>query len=94
MIIKLFGIFDVVIASLFFVFNIFNLSYLNGIVLLLGFFLLVKGIIFAIKLDITSILDIASSIIIISSSSINIHIVIVILTSLFLFQKGVFSLLN
>ncbi len=92
MLIKLFGILDIVISVLFFIAKIFNINYLNSLILLLGIFLLVKGMVFFIKPNITSMLDVTSSIIIIASSSINVHIIIVIIVSLFLFQKGVFSL--
>ncbi len=90
--IKLLGILDIATAILFWMFIVFNASSLSGIILLLGLFLLVKGIAFSANLDITSIFDIASAVIILIASSREIHIIFVIAVCLFLFQKGIFSL--
>ena len=92
MIVKILGILDIFVAIFFWVFMIFNISYLSGFVFLLGLFLLAKGIVFVTTLNIASILDIMSSVIIIGSSA-NLPVIIVIIVSLFLLQKGIFSLL-
>ncbi|MBS3080599.1 hypothetical protein J4221_03950 [Candidatus Pacearchaeota archaeon] len=94
MIIKLLGIFDILVAILFWLLVIFRIDSLSGIVLLFGLFLLVKGIVFAINFNITSILDIISSFIIIISGSVTIPFLLVGIVSLFLLQKGIFSLLS
>ena len=93
MIVKLLGILDIFVAIFFWVFMIFNISYLSGFVFLLGLFLLAKGIVFVTTLNIASILDIMSSVVIIIGSSANLPVIIVIIVSLFLLQKGIFSLL-
>lgn len=92
MTIKILGIMDIVTAIVFLVFIIFNIKSLAGLVLLLGFFLLVKGIVFVGNLSLASLFDIVSSIFIIYASSNEIHIIFVIAVSLFLLQKGIFSL--
>ena len=93
MIVKILGILDIFVAIFFWVFMIFNISYLSGFVFLLGLFLLAKGIVFVTTLNIASILDIMSSVVIIIGSSANLPVIIVIIVSLFLLQKGIFSLL-
>lgn len=94
MMIKILGIIDIITAVLFWIFAIFNVRYLTGIVLLLGLFLLVKGIVFIANLSLASLLDITSSIFIIYASSNEINIIFVIAVSLFLLQKGIFSLVG
>lgn len=93
MIIKILGVLDIFIALLFWIFVVFNVKSLAGLVLLSGLFLLMKGIVFIGSLNITSILDIIGSIVIIMGSSLQIPVILVIIVSLFLFQKGIFSLL-
>ncbi|MBS3075935.1 hypothetical protein J4429_05780 [Candidatus Pacearchaeota archaeon] len=94
MIIKLLGILDIFIAICFWIFGIFSLKIMTGFILILGLYLLAKGIIFVTGLSFASILDILAAIIIIIASSITMPKVIVIFTSLFLIQKGVFSMVN
>ena len=93
MVIKTLGIFDILISILFFTFIVFDIKSLAGIILLSGLFLLVKGVVFIGNLNITSIFDVVNSFIIILSSSIEINIIIAIIVSLFLLQKGIFSLM-
>lgn len=93
MIIKILGILDIITAGLFWIFAIFSISSLSSFVLLSGLFLLAKGIVFITNFSFASILDIISSIIIIIGSSFALPIIFVIIVSLFLFQKGIFSLL-
>ena len=93
MIIKILGMFDIIVAILFWIFAVFSISSLSSFVLLLGLFLLVKGIVFITSFSVASIFDIISSLIIIAGSSLNLPIIIVVIVSLFLFQKGFFSLL-
>lgn len=94
MIVKILGILDIFVALCFWIFGIFHLSILGSFILILGFFLLVKGIVFATTLNIVSIIDIICSLIIIGSTSMSMPIVVVIIVSLFLVQKGVFSLIS
>lgn len=94
MIIKFLGILDIFIAICFWIFGIFNLQIMSGFILVLGLFLLAKGIIFITGLSFASFFDILCAIIIIIASSFAMPKIIVILASIFLIQKGVFSLVS
>lgn len=94
MIIKLFGVFDILTGLIFWLFAIFNIDSFSSFVLLLGMILLVKGFAFGFNFNIASVLDIISSFIIIYASTNEISNIIVIIVSIFLLQKGVFSLLG
>ncbi len=94
MIIKALGILDIFIGICFWIFGIFNLSFLSGFIFILGIMLLVKGVIFMTQLSIASILDIVAALIIISSASVVLPKIAVIIIALFLLQKGIFSLLS
>jgi len=95
MIIKILGILDIFIGMVFWIFGIFHIIP-NNFILLLGLFLLAKGVIFVFGLSIVSFLDIISAIIIITASASEIIMpkIVVILIAIFLIQKGVFSLLG
>ena len=93
MIIKILGILDIAIGVIFWLFGIFNIIP-NSFILLLGFILFVKGIIFITGLSIISVLDIIFGIIMITATEIVMPKLIIILISIFLIQKGIFSLLN
>jgi hypothetical protein len=94
MILKFLGGLDILIAILFWIFGIFHISLLSPLILILGFFLLIKGIAFATTLNAVSIIDIIASLIIIGSTSYSMPIIVVIIVSLFLLQKGIFSMLS
>ena len=94
MILKILGILDIFIGLCFWVFGIFNLKFMSGFIFVLGIILLVKGLIFLTQLSIASILDVVVSFIIISASSMAMPRVVIIITTLFLLQKGIFSLLS
>jgi len=91
MIIKALGILDIFIGIVFWLFGIFGIIP-NSFILLLGLILLVKGIVFVTGLSIVSFLDIIFAVIIIIASSIEMPNLVVIIISIFLIQKGVFSL--
>ena len=93
MIIKLLGILDIFIGICFWIFGIFGWIP-ESFILLLGLFLLGKGIVFVSGLSFGSILDIIFSIVMIIGTSIVLPKAIVIIVSLFLLQKGIFSLLS
>jgi len=93
MIVKILGILDIIVAISFWISGIFGLIP-SGLILIFGLVLLGKGMGFIYNLNITSILDIICAIIIIFSSSIDIPKILVIIVSLFLLQKGAFSLLG
>lgn len=92
MIIKLLGFLDIFTALAFWILIVFNIG--SGIVLFLGLFLLAKGIVFITNLNIASILDIISSVIVIIGSSAHINLIIAIAVSLFLLQKGILSMIS
>jgi hypothetical protein len=93
-IIKVLGIIDIVIGLLFWVFGVFNIEAMSGFIFLLGLFLLAKGIAFSTQLAIASILDVVSSGIIIYGSAFQVNNLMVVIVSIFLLQKGVFSMLG
>jgi len=92
-IIKILGIFDIIAALSFWVFSLFGVLP-HTLILIFGFYLLIKGTIFLISADIASILDIACSVVFFLAISFPIPKVIAIIVSLFLIQKGIFSLLS
>lgn len=94
MIIKFLGTIDILTGLFFWIASIFHLTSLTPLTTLLALILLTKGIIFLISMDIVSIFDIISGLIIISSTSLKLPIIVTILTSLFLIQKGIFSLMS
>jgi len=91
MIIKILGILDILAALSFWLFAFFGFPP-KSIVMLFAFYLLAKGVIFLISLDIASIIDVICAGIIFLSFTTPIPKFIVILVALFLLQKGVFSL--
>jgi hypothetical protein len=94
MIVKILGVLDIFVAICFWIFGIFHLSFMSSFILILGFYLLIKGIAFATTLNVVSIIDIVCALIIIGSNSYPMPIVVVIIVSLFILQKGIFSLLS
>ena len=95
MIIKVLGILDIFVGMCFWLFGIFHIIP-NNFILILGLFLLVKGVIFVATLNIVSVLDIISALIIITASASEIVMpkLVVIIVTLFLLQKGIFSMLS
>ena len=94
MIIKILGILDIFVGACFWLFGIFHIIP-ESFILILGLFLLVKGIVFITGLSVSSLLDIASALIIIlMSAGVLIPKIIVIIVTLFLIQKGIFSLVS
>ena len=95
MLVKLLGILDVLVGLLFWVFGLFGFIP-EGLILILGLFLLAKGVAFNVAgLNFISILDIiASGIIVVSVLVGGMSEIVVVLVSLYLIQKGVFSLLG
>lgn len=93
-ILKILGILDLLVASCYWIFGIFHV--LPGtFILVLGFYLLLKGIVFAaMSLNIVSIIDVIVALLIMASVSIVMPKVIVIILSLYLVQKGIFSMIG
>jgi len=93
MIIKIFGVLDLIAAI------IFGLSYCfhfipKTMMFVIAGYLILKGGIFLLTRDIASIIDVGCGIIIILSVFFNISHLIFIVTLIFLIQKGLFSLMS
>ena len=93
MIIKVLGIFDLFVGIVFWLFGIFHIIP-ESFVLVIGLFLIAKGIVFIAGLSIISFLDIISGLIIITAASVVLPKLVIILVAIFLIQKGIFSLLS
>lgn len=93
MIVKVLGALDIFVGLCFWLFGIFHLVP-GSFIMILGLFLLAKGIAFATGLSFASFLDIGSSLIIITATSLEIPRFLVIIVSLFLLQKGAFSMMG
>ena len=92
MIIKILGILDILAALSFWLFFFVKIVP-ETFLLLLAFYLLVKGIFFLISRDIASILDVICAGIIFLTLNYQMPAFIAVLVSLFLIQKGILSLL-
>lgn len=92
MIIKLLGVLDIISSVVVALFSFFGLF--KFLILFIAFYLLVKGIIFALSKDIASIADILCSLVIFLSLNFTIPKIVLGIISLFLLQKGVFSLIS
>jgi len=94
MIIKILGIVDAIIGLMFWLFGVFHLEFLSGLFIIMGLYLIVKGVVFIAGLSFASVLDIVSGFLIIATASINMPLLVILVVSLFLIQKGIFSLLS
>jgi len=90
MIVKLLGILDIFSALVLLSTYFFTPTILIWIA---GAYLIIKGAIFLVSWTIVSILDVIAGIILLSTLTFQIPTVLLILTSFFLLQKGVISLL-
>lgn len=94
MIIKVLGVIDIFTGLLFWAFGILGIGN-KEFILLLGLILLIKGIVFMTSMNIISLFDMLSGgviILAVGGSGEGISKIIVIIVSLFLLQKGAFSL--
>lgn len=89
--VKILGIIDILAAILFWLFAFFGI--LPGLTLTLAIFLLLKGVIFMISLSVASIGDVVCSLIIFMAFVFTLPKIIIIVVSIYLLQKGAFSLL-
>lgn len=90
---KVMGILDILVAVIFFLSD--KTSFIPiALVWIIGLYLIIKGIGFALLLDFASILDVLSGIIIIISIPIAIYPILFYIIIIFLLQKGIFSLLS
>jgi len=92
MIIKALGLIDILAGIGFWLFGVFGI--LEGVILILGLVLLCKGIVFSVSGDAISVLDIVFGLVMVVGVSIHLPIFVVIIASLFLLQKGIFSMLG
>ncbi len=92
MILKILGILDIFSAVLIFLFNFLNF-FPSQIIILIGVYLLVKGVLFSISKDPASMLDIAAAIIVLATLNFTVPFLLLSLVSIYLIQKGIFSLL-
>ena len=91
MIVKFLGILDILAGAFFWLFAFFNFIP-ESFILIAAFYLLAKGVAFLISKDVASILDIIAAIIFFLVLSFTLPGWLVIITTLYLVQKGVFSL--
>jgi len=92
MIVKIFGALDLITAILFWISATFNFLP-QGLVMILALYLIAKGAAFLISKDIASIIDIIAGIIIFISLSFQLPTIVITLVTIYLLQKGIFSLL-
>ena len=93
MIIKILGILDILAGALFWASTSFDIN-IKSILIFFALYLIIKGTIFLISKDIASALDVISGILIYASVSYNLPAFVDVIVSLFLLQKGIFSLLS
>lgn len=91
--VKIMGIVDLLAAVLFWIFAFFGIIPKSGI-MLIAFYLLIKGAVFLISADVASILDIVCSLLIFIALSFSLPKILVFIVVLFLLQKGFFSLVS
>jgi hypothetical protein len=94
MIVKILGILDIIIGISFAIFGVFHFYLFAGFLVLIGFILLIKGVVFLIGGSFASMLDILCAIIILTASAVSVPLIIIILVALYLLQKGIFSLVS
>ena len=93
MIVKILGIFDLLAAVFFWVFAFYGIIP-GSIVLFFAVYLIIKGTIFVITMEaIASGLDIISGLVLFFSLQFALPNFIIVIVTLYLIQKGVFSLL-
>ena len=93
MLVKILGLFDIFIAVCFWLFGILHL-FPGRFIMILGFILLIKGLIFIVGFSAVSFLDITFGIVIAVAPSVALPKWVFIIISLFIVQKGIFSLLG
>ena len=91
MIVKILGLLDIFSAVIFWLSALFNFIP-DSFILLAGFYLIAKGVVFLISKDIASIIDVICGVLILVSANMVLPFIIVSIISLFLIQKGIFSI--
>jgi hypothetical protein len=94
--IKVLGMVDLIAGVIFLAYGLLNLmgfGLISGsIISFLGIVILCKGLVFSIGLDVASFIDIAIGFVMVFVVSVELPFVIVAIISIFLIQKGAFSL--
>lgn len=91
MIVKILGILDILAGILFWIGSFFGFIS-PQVILIVAFYLIAKGAAFLISEHLMSALDVLSGIVIFASLSFAIPEIMVILITLYLLQKGIFSM--
>ncbi|MBR9701744.1 hypothetical protein GOV13_02375 [Candidatus Pacearchaeota archaeon] len=96
MAVKIFGAIDIFVGLIFWIYSMLNSIGWNiipdGLIIVLGIILLIKGLIFAIGLDFFSVLDVITAIIILISISFTLPTTAVHVIGIYLVGKGIVSL--
>jgi len=90
MIVKILGTIDLLAAAFFWIFGLFGIIP-EILIIIFAFIILIKGVSFSIMHDYASIGDIICSIIMFIAVYMHVYEFIIIITSLYLLQKGIFS---
>jgi hypothetical protein len=93
MIIKIFGILDLIAAIIFGLSHYFHFIPRTMTFIIAGY-LIVKGAIFLLSKDIASLIDVGCGLVILLSIFLSISHLLFIITLIFLVQKGIFSLVS
>jgi hypothetical protein len=97
MIIKMFGIMDLIVALAFFINNFFDKTsdwFPNKIILVLAIYIIIKGLFFLFTWDLASIIDIICGILILLSTYWIIPAILASIVIIFLLQKAFFSFVS
>jgi len=92
MILKVLGIIDLISAILFWIFATFHVLPSN-LILIIGFYLLIKGTFFLINGGVANVIDIVISLLIFLSIGFTLPWFVVFLITVYLIQKAILSLL-
>ena len=92
MIIKILGVLDILSGFLFWLNGFFNILP-DSLMMIIVFYLIIKGLVFVFSKDIASMLDVGSGIVIYLSITFSLPGIIIFLVAFFLLQKGILSLI-
>jgi|SRR3989338_8314158 len=97
MLVKLFGIFDILTAIVFFINNTFDKTsnwFPNIIILVAAIYLIAKGLFFVLTADLASLMDIIAGTIMLISFWTAIPLLLAAVVIIYIIQKGLFSLVS
>ena len=87
MIVKVMGAVDIVLGVLFWIAMVFNIGYFDPLLLLLSLGIIVKGVVFLMGMDFASAVDVVSGFLIIYGLNYGLHLLIVVIVSIFIQMK-------